>query len=81
MATSLTRDEHLVLQHLVSGKGTEDIAATLDLPLPVVRTHTHTLIARVLEQSEARATRPHPVSHERRLSSPASFEPRDLAVR
>lgn len=50
MATSLTRDEQLVLQHLLSGEESKEIADTLGLPLQVVRTCTHTLITRVLDE-------------------------------
>jgi hypothetical protein len=60
MGTSLTREQQLVLQHLVSGKNTEEIAATLDLPLQAVRTCTHTLITLVLDQREASTTLPAP---------------------
>ena len=63
MGTSLTGDEQLVLQLLVSGKGSEEIAAALDMPLQVVRTCTHALITRVLDEAEASSTRPHPKSH------------------
>ena len=52
MATSLTQDEYPVLQQLLSGKGIEEIAAILHLPLQVVRTCVHTLIARVLDELE-----------------------------
>lgn len=55
MATSLTQDEYLVLQHLLSGKGSEEIATILDLPLQVVRTCVHTLIQRVLDETRSEA--------------------------
>ena len=58
MATSLTRDEHLVLQHLLSGKDSEEIAAILDLPLQMVRTCVHTLITWVLDEVEPNQGRP-----------------------
>lgn len=58
MATSLTRDEHLVLQHLLSGKDSEEIAAILDLPLQMVRTCVHTLITWVLDEVEPNRGRP-----------------------
>jgi DNA-binding NarL/FixJ family response regulator len=54
---SLTRDEQLVLQLLVSGKGIEEIAAALDLPPQVVRAYTYALITRMLDEREARTTR------------------------
>jgi DNA-binding CsgD family transcriptional regulator len=47
LATSLTQDEYLVLQHLLSGKSSEEIAAILDLPLQMVRTYEHKLVTRV----------------------------------
>lgn len=58
MATSLTQDEYLVLQHLLSGKGREEIAAILDLPLQMVRTYVHTLITWVLDKVEPNQGRP-----------------------
>lgn len=58
MATSLTQDEYLVLQQLLSGKGSEEIAAILHLPPQVVRACVHTLIARVLEDLESNTSRP-----------------------
>jgi anti-anti-sigma factor len=58
LATSLTHDEYLVLQHLLSGKGSEEIAAILDLPLQVVRTCLHTLITWVLDEVEPNQGRP-----------------------
>ena len=58
MATSLTRDEHLVLQHLLSGKDSEEIAAILDLPLQMVRTCVHTLITLVLDEVGPNQGRP-----------------------
>jgi len=58
LATSLTRDEHLVLQHLLSGKDSEEIAAILDLPLQTVRTCVHTLITLVLDEVEPNQGRP-----------------------
>lgn len=63
MGTSLTRDEQLVLQLLVSGKGSEEIAAALDMPLEVVRTCTHALITRVLDESKQVPLRAHRLSH------------------
>jgi len=62
LATSLTRDEHLVLQHLLSGKDSEEIAAILDLPLQMVRTCVHTLITWVLDEMEPNQGRPAPPS-------------------
>ena len=50
MSMSLTRDEQKVLQHLVSGESCEEIAASLDLPLQVVRKRTHTLITWVVDE-------------------------------
>jgi DNA-binding CsgD family transcriptional regulator len=58
LATSLTQDEYLVLQHLLSGKSSEEIAAILDLPLQMVRTYVHTLVTRVLEKVEPNQGRP-----------------------
>ena len=58
MATSLTQDEYLVLQHLLSGKDSEEIAAILDLPLQMVRTCVHTLITLVLDEVEPNQGRP-----------------------
>lgn len=60
MGTSLTREQQLVLQHLVSGRSTEEIAATLDLPLQVVRNYTRTLITLVLDKRNASTTLPAP---------------------
>jgi Bacterial regulatory proteins, luxR family len=57
MATSLTRDERRVLQLLVSGKGSEEIAAALDLPPQVVRAHAYALITRMLGEREGSTTR------------------------
>jgi hypothetical protein len=89
MGTSLTRRQVLVLQHLVSGKSTEEIAATLHLPLHAVRTCTHTLIALVLDKREASTTppappgpqEPAPQPHGVRLSSPPFAPPRPLGAR
>jgi anti-anti-sigma factor len=58
LATSLTHDEYLVLQHLLSGKGSEEIATILDLPLQMVRTCVHTLITLVLDEVEPNQGRP-----------------------
>jgi anti-anti-sigma factor len=58
LATSLTQDEYLVLQHLLSGKSSEEIGATLDLPLQMVRTCVHTLITWVLDEVEPNQGRP-----------------------
>jgi anti-anti-sigma factor len=58
LATSLTHDEYLVLQHLLSGKGSEEIGAILDLPLQMVRTCVHTLITWVLDEVEPNQGRP-----------------------
>jgi anti-anti-sigma factor len=58
LATSLTHDEYLVLQHLLSGKGSEEIATILDLPLQMVRTCEHTLITWVLDAVEPNQGRP-----------------------
>jgi hypothetical protein len=44
MAMPLTQDELIVLRHPISGESSEEIAATLDWPLQVVRSCTHTLI-------------------------------------
>jgi DNA-binding NarL/FixJ family response regulator len=44
MAMPLTQDERIVLRHLILGESSEEIAATLDWPLQVVRNCTHTLI-------------------------------------
>jgi len=52
MARPLTQDEQIVLRHLISGESSEDIAATLDWPLQVVRNCTHTLITLVLDELE-----------------------------
>ena len=61
MAMVLTRDERLVLRYLASGRSIEEIAATLNWPLQAVRwTCTHPLIAWVLDELEARTTRPSP---------------------
>jgi anti-anti-sigma factor len=58
LATSLTQDEYLVLQHLLSGESSEEIAAILDLPLQMVRTCVHTLITWVLDEVEPNQGRP-----------------------
>ena len=58
MATSLTQDEYLVLQHLLSGESSEEIGAILDLPLQMVRTCVHTLITWVLDEVEPNQRRP-----------------------
>jgi hypothetical protein len=50
MARLLTQDEQLVLRHLVSGKSSEEIAATLGWPLQAVRNCTHALITWVLDE-------------------------------
>jgi anti-anti-sigma factor len=55
---SLTRDEYLVLQHLLSGKSSEEIGAILNLPLQRVRTCVHTLITWVLDEVEPNQGRP-----------------------
>jgi hypothetical protein len=60
MGHSLTREQLLVLQHLVSGKSIEEVAATLDWPLQVVRICTHGLIRLVLDQRDATTTLPAP---------------------
>jgi DNA-binding NarL/FixJ family response regulator len=60
LATSLTQDEYLVLQHLLSGKSTEEIAAALDWPLQAVRNCTRTLITLVLDKLEASTALPAP---------------------
>lgn len=57
MAT-VTQDEYLVLQHLLSGKTSEEIAAILDLPLQTVRTCVHTLVTWVLDKVEPNQGRP-----------------------
>ena len=74
MGTSLTRDEQLVLQLLVSGKGSEEIAAALDMPLEVVRTCTHALITRVLDESKQVPLRPTACHTKRRQSDLPSLE-------
>ena len=57
MATLLTRDERLVLQNLASGRGIEEIAATLNWPLQAVRwTCTYPLITWVLDELDADTT-------------------------
>jgi hypothetical protein len=54
MAMLLTRDERLVLQNLASGRGIEEIAATLNWPLQAVRwTCTYPLITWVLDELDA----------------------------
>ena len=58
MAMLLTRDEQLVLRHLVSGESSEEIAATLDWPLQAVRNCTHTLITWVLDELAASGRTP-----------------------
>ena len=60
MATSFTQDEYLVLQHLLSGKGTEEIATILELPLHVVRTCIHMLVTWVLDELEPSQNGPVP---------------------
>ena len=56
MATLLTRDERLVLQNLASGRGIEEIAATLNWPPQAVRwICTHPLITWVLDELDASA--------------------------
>jgi len=50
MAMLLTQDERIVLRHLISGKSSEEIAATLDWPLQAVRNCTHTLITWALDE-------------------------------
>jgi len=58
MAMPLTRDEQLVLRHLLSGEGPEEIAATLGWPLHAVRDRTHTLITWVLDELGASGRTP-----------------------
>jgi anti-anti-sigma factor len=58
LATSLTEDEYLVLQHLLSGESSEEIGVILDLPLQMVRTCVHTLITWVLDEVEPNQGRP-----------------------
>jgi DNA-directed RNA polymerase specialized sigma24 family protein len=58
MAMPLTQDEQIVLRHLISGESSEEIAATLDWPLQVVRNCTHTLITWVLDGLEERGRTP-----------------------
>ena len=54
MAMLLTRVERLVLQNLASGRGIEEIAATLNWPLQAVRwTCTYPLITWVLDELDA----------------------------
>ena len=56
MATLLTRDERLVLQNLASGRGIEEIAATLNWSPQAVRwICTHPLITWVLDELDASA--------------------------
>ena len=50
MAMPLTRDEQLVLRHLLSGESRAEIAAALDWPPQAVRACTHTLITWVLDE-------------------------------
>ena len=50
MTMQLTRDEQLVLGHLISGESSEEIAATLNWPLQAVRNCTDTLITWVLDE-------------------------------
>jgi len=59
--TPLTKEERLVLELLVLGKRSEEIAGALDLPPQVVRNCTQTLITRVLEDLEPSSTPPAPV--------------------
>jgi len=67
MAMALTKDERLVLRYRASGRSIEEIAATLNWPLQAVRwTCTHPLIAWVLDELEARTTRPSPLGQEKR---------------
>ena len=54
----LTQDEQLVLQHLVAGRTSEEIAATLGWPLQAVRNRTHTLITWVLDELGASGRTP-----------------------
>ena len=57
MATPLTKGERLVLQKLASGRGIEEIAATLNWPhQAVLWTCTHPLITWVLDELEASTT-------------------------
>jgi hypothetical protein len=57
MSMPLTKDERLVLQYLASGRGIEEIAATLNWPLQAVRwTCTHPLITWVLAELEPTTT-------------------------
>jgi len=58
VATPLTREERLVLQLLILGKRSEEVASALDLPPQVVRTCTHALITRVLEEHQPDRTAP-----------------------
>jgi hypothetical protein len=53
MTIPLSREEQLVLRHLIGGESPEEIAAALDWPLQVVRNCTHTLITWVLDELEA----------------------------
>jgi hypothetical protein len=54
MAMALTRDERLLLRYLASGRSLEEIAATLNWPIQVVRwTCTHPLIAWVLDETRS----------------------------
>ena len=56
MSLPLMEVEVLVLHHLVSGKSCEEIAATLDQPIDVVRNHELSLMTWVLEQLEPSTT-------------------------
>jgi DNA-directed RNA polymerase specialized sigma24 family protein len=58
MAMPLTRDEQLVLRHLLSGESSEEIAATLGWPLHAVRDRTHMLITWVLNELGASGRTP-----------------------
>jgi hypothetical protein len=58
MAMPLTQDELIVLRHLISSESSEEIAATLDWPLQMVRNCTHTLITWVLNGLEQRGRTP-----------------------
>jgi DNA-directed RNA polymerase specialized sigma24 family protein len=75
MAILLTQDEQLVLRHLISGKSSEEIAATFDWPLQAVRNCTHTLITWVLDELEASGRTPSEY-----LPAPPSFAQRDSSI-
>jgi hypothetical protein len=90
VATSLTQDEYRVLQHALSGKSTEEIAAILDLPVQVVLTCVRTLFTKVLNERELTTSPPAPppvgmpalssIGTERPMASPPFAHPRTLGA-